>query len=59
MAEEIGLQWIVLLLLAIIGLTLSVYNRRKLASLEKIQKELSIKQDQREDEIKKLGASRV
>ena len=59
MAEEIGLQWIVLLLLAIIGLTLSVYNRRKLASLEKIQKELSRKQDQREDEIKKLGASRV
>jgi len=59
MAEEIGLQWIVLLLLAIIGLTLSVHNRRKLASLEKIQKELSIKQDQREDEIKKLGESRV
>jgi len=53
------LQWLALLLLAIIGLTLSIHNRKKLVSLETIQKELSIKQDQIEGEIKKLGASSV
>jgi len=59
LVEEVGLQWLALLLLAIIGLTLSIHNRKKLGSLEKIQKEFSIKQDQIEDEIKKLGASSV
>jgi len=59
LVEEIGLQWLALLLLAVIGLTLSVHNRRKLVSLEKTQKELSIKQDQIEDEINKLGVSSV
>ena len=57
--EEVGLQWLALLLLAVIGLTLSIRNRKKLASLEKTQKELSIKHDQIEDEIKKLGVSSV
>ncbi len=59
LVEEVGLQWLALLLLAIIGLTLSIHNRKKLVSLETIQKELSIKQDQIEGEIKKLGASSV
>jgi len=59
LVEEVGLQWLVLLLLAIIGLTLSIRNRKKLVSLEKTQKEFSIKQDQIEDEIKKLGVSSV
>ncbi len=57
LVEDVGLQWLALLLLATIGLTLSVHNRKKLVSLENTQKELSIKQDQIEDEIKKLGAS--
>lgn len=57
--EEIGLQWIALLLLSIIGLTLSLSSRRKMASLENIQKDLSRKQEQIENEIKNLGASGV
>ena len=57
--EEVGLQWLALLLLAMTGLTLSIRNRRKLVSLEKTQKDLSIKQDQIEEEIKHLGAGRV
>ena len=59
LVEDVGLQWLALLLLATIGLTLSIRNRRKLSNLEKTQKELSIKQDQIEDEIKKLGVKSV
>lgn len=59
LVEEVGMQWLALLLLAITGLTLSIRNRKKLASLEKTQKDLSIKQDQIEDEIKHLGVGRV
>ena len=59
LVEDVGLQWLALLLLATIGLTLSIRNRRKLTNLEKTQKELSIKQDQIEDEIKKLGVKSV
>jgi cbb3-type cytochrome oxidase subunit 3 len=55
LAEEVGFQWLVLLLLALIGLTLSIYNRRKLATLEKTQQDLSLKQERIEDEIKQLG----
>lgn len=57
--EEIGLQWIALLLLSIIGLTLSLNSRRKMASLESTQQDLSRKQEQIEKEIKNLGASGV
>ena len=57
--EEIGLQWIALLLLSIIGLTLSLNSRGKMANLENIQKELSQKQEEIENEIKNLGASGV
>jgi len=57
--EEIGLQWIALLLLSIIGLTLSLNSRRKMASLESRQNDLSRKQEKIENEIKNLGASRV
>lgn len=59
LVEDVGLQWLALLLLAIIGLTLSIHNRRKLANLEKTQTELSIKQDQIEADIKKLGVNSV
>jgi cell division protein FtsL len=55
LVEEVGLQWLALLLLAVIGLTLSVHNRRKLATLEKTQQDLSLKQERIEDEIKQLG----
>lgn len=53
--EEVGLQWLALLLLAVIGLTLSIRNRRKLAMLEKTQEDLGIKQEKIEEEIKQLG----
>lgn len=53
--EEVGLQWLALLLLAVIGLTLSIHNRKKLARLEKTQQDLSLKQERIEDEIKLLG----
>jgi cell division protein FtsL len=55
LVEEVGLQWLTLLLLAVIGLTLSVHNRRKLVTLEKTQQDLSLKQERIEDEIKQLG----
>lgn len=57
--EEIGLEWTALLLLSIIGLTLSLNSRSKMASLENIQKDLSRKQEEIENEIKNLGASSV
>lgn len=55
LVEEVGLQWLALLLLAATGLTLSIHNRRKLAMLEKTQQDLSLKQEKIEDEIKQLG----
>ncbi len=57
--EEIGLEWIALLFLSIIGLTLSLNSRSKMASLENIQKNLTRKQEEIEKEIKNLGASGV
>lgn len=58
-SEEIKLQWIILVLLAIIGLALTVLNRKKLATLHKTQKNLSENQDKIEDEIENLGATNV
>lgn len=57
--NEIGLQWIALLLLSMIGLVLSVNSRRKMASLESMQKDLSQKQEEIENEIKHLGTTHV
>lgn len=57
--EKIGLEWITLLLLSILGLTLSLNRRMQMARLKSIQKELSQKQEKIENEIKNLGASRV
>ncbi len=57
--EEVGLEWTALLFLSIIGLTLSLKSRSKMASLENIQKELIRKQEEIENEIKNLGASSV
>jgi len=55
----IGLEWIALFFLSVIGLILSLSSRRKMTSLENIQKELSRKQEEIESEIKNLGASGV
>jgi len=55
----IGLEWIALLFLSVIGLTLSLNSRSKMASLENIQKDLSRKQEEIENKIKNLGASGV
>lgn len=57
--EEIGLQWIALLILSVIGLTLSLNSRRKMERLEMIQQDLSRKQEEIENEIKNLGVSSV
>ncbi len=54
--NEIGLQWLVLLLLSVVGLILSVRNRRKIKKLSKRQKNLTVEQNKIEKEIKKLGA---
>lgn len=59
LVEAIGLQWITLFLLSVIGLTLSLGSRSKMENLEDTQKELRFKQEQIEEEIKKLGASGV
>lgn len=57
--EEVGLEWIALFFLSIIGLILSLKSRNKMVSLEKIQKDLGRKQAEIENEIKNLGASGV
>lgn len=59
LVRKVGLEWTALLLLSIIGLTLSLKSRRKMSSLENIQKDLIRKQEAIENEIKNLGASSV
>jgi hypothetical protein len=51
----IGLQWLVLLLLSLIGLLLSIRSRRKLAQLMQSQQQLQAEQRKMEHEIKGLG----
>jgi len=53
--DEIGLQWVALLLLSIIGLVLSLLSRRKIAKLGETQKDLKVEQKKIETEIEKLG----
>lgn len=57
--EAIGLEWIVLLFLSIVGLISSLYNRRKMVRLESKQKDLSHQQEEAEEGIQKLGELRV
>ena len=54
--DEIGLQWIALLLLSAIGLILSLLSRKKIAKLDETQKDLKVEQKKIETEIKNLGA---
>ena len=53
--DEIGLQWVALLLLSIIGLVLSLLSRRKIAKLNETQKDLEVEQKKIEREIRNLG----
>ena len=53
--EKMGLQWISLLILATVGLLLSILRRKKLLILDEKQKELDIDQKEIENEIKNLG----
>jgi len=55
--NEIGLQWIVIWFLALLGLLLSLWNRRKMSKLDEKQKDIRLDQNKIEKEIKKLGAS--
>jgi len=57
--ETIGLQWVALLILATIGLIMSLLNRRKLAHIEKVQKDLTSDQKNIENEINNLGEVNV
>ena len=54
--DEIGLQWLALLLLSLVGLLLSIASRKKIIHLGKNQKDLKEKQTYIEREIQKLGA---
>jgi len=53
--DEIGLQWLAIWILAVVGLFLSVRSRRKMAHLNKNQKEMNVNQTKIEKEIKALG----
>ena len=53
--ESIGLQWIALLLLAAVGLLLSILRRKRIFFLDENQKALDIDQKEMENEIQNLG----
>lgn len=53
--ETVGLQWLALLILSLLGLVLSVLKRRKLLSLGERQKKLDMDQQKIEKEIHNLG----
>jgi hypothetical protein len=54
--EKVGIryEWITILLLSIIGLILSFYNRKKIVNIQGIQKDMDQKQDKIEKEIEGL-----
>ena len=54
--DTIGLQWLVLLLLSVVGLLLSIASRRNIIHLGNKQQDLKRKQTDIEIEIKKLGS---
>ena len=53
--NEIGLQWFAIWILSVVGLFLSIRSRRKMAHLNKNQKEMNVNQTKIEKEIKALG----
>jgi len=50
----IGIEWLVLLLLSILGLTMSLYNRYRIRQLKTKQETMNQKQDEIEQEIEGL-----
>jgi hypothetical protein len=54
--DEIGLQWLALLLLSVVGLLLSIASRRNIIHIGNKQQDLKNKQTHIETEIKKLGS---
>jgi len=57
--QSVGLQWIILLLLATVGLLLSILRRKRLLLLCEQQKVLDIDQKEIENEITNLGKNNV
>jgi len=57
--EGIELQWLAIWALAVMGLLLSLWNRRKLSNLNQTQKDISANQNKIEKEIKHLGVQNV
>lgn len=55
--ERVGLQWVALLVLATVGLLLSILSRKRLLVLDKNQKALDIDQKEIENNIKNLGTN--
>lgn len=53
--DEIGLQWLAIWLLSVIGLVLSIRNRRKMVQIDKTQKDMKVNQTKIEKEIQSLG----
>jgi hypothetical protein len=53
--DTLELQWIVIWLLAVIGLLLSIWNRRKISNLNDTQNDIRSDQKKIESEIKQLG----
>ena len=53
--DEIGLQWVAIWVLALIGLISSLLRRRKIAKLNKTQKDIRSDQKKIEKEITQLG----
>ena len=56
--DEIGLQWLALWLLSIVGLFLSIRNRRKVAAIDKTQTTLKTKQAQNRNRNKTNRSTR-
>ncbi len=50
----IGMEWIAIWLLSVVGLILSIYRRRTIAHLQDAQKEMSSKEEKIEKEIESL-----
>lgn len=57
--ETVGLEWVALLLLSVIGLVSSLYRRYQMASMQKQQEILVEKQKELEYDMKSLGVSDV
>ncbi len=55
MINQVGLEWLAILLLSFVGLFSSIHNRRKILTLKKKQENLVANQDRIEKDINNLG----